>query len=629
MSRRFLSVTCLCLAILAMMALPACQPAQPTPPAEQSPAPPAAPQPAAEEPPAPQTLTDVKIPMRDGIELAADIYLPATDGPQWPTLLVRSTYGRAEGKAVSLAKSGYAVVVQDVRGLGGSQGIFGGFRDDGWGPDHVDGADTVQWIKSQPWCNGKIGTFGMSALGIVQSRMAPATQDVTCQVPEAAASNFYGGLSYEGGVMRKEMVEGWLGLFKEKGGLDVLATWKQHPTYDSFWGDFNADVKAADITAPALHIGAWHDIFLRGTINSFRTRQHDGGPGAKGNQKMVIKPTAHGDYLPDLPYKMKKNFQDVRITPLRNKFTDFWMKGVGEVDSIPAVQYYIMGDDTAPDAPGNEWRTADDWPPFVTAGRTFYATLEGALVPERPQSAPAKLTFVYNPANPFPTKGGANLTIPAGPYDQRDVNKGRNDLITFATAPLEAPVEATGRVVVRLYVSTDVPDTDFTAKLVDIYPEGDGREILVADSIQRLKFRHGFEKANPLPIGSIGLIEIDLWHISWAFHKGHKIGLQISSSNTPRFEINPNTGADFPGEETRIANNTVHMGKLHASCLILPQKGDAWDTDYDGIQDDEEVRLGTDPHQADSDKDGLIDGDEVLIFKTDPMKPDNLLNPGA
>ncbi len=560
--------------------------------------------------------------MRDGVELATDVYKPETGGPAWPVVLTRSTYGRGDDNMASkFTEKGYVAVFQDVRGLGDSGGKFDGFRSDGWGPDFFDAADTVKWIKEQPWCNGKIGTAGQSALGIVQTRMAPGVQGLACQFMEAAASDFYTTLSYEGGVFHKSTAEGWLGMFKDKGGLDVLKTWQSHPSKDDYWTWYDCSAKAADVTAPGLHVGGWFDLFLRGTLDAFMSRQHNGGEGAKGTQKLIIKPTAHGDFAGDLPYTLSSNFQEVKISANRNQFMDYYLKGAGDISTMPTVQYYTLGDDKDPSAPGNKWNTADDWPPFTTAGTAFYLTPAGGLVKERLENKNAELSFTYDPKNPFPTKGGNNLVIASGPYDQREVNKDRTDLLTFSTAALAEPLEVTGRVVVRLYVSSDAPDTDFTAKVVDICP--DGRELLVMDCIQRVKYRHGFEKAEPLPIGQTGMIEIDLASTSWAFNKGHRIGLQISSSNFPRFEINPNTGDDFPKEGAlREAKNTLHMGKLYPAALLLPTKADAADYDYDGISDAEEATLGTNPNVADTDRDDVTDGDEVNIFKTDPKQPE-------
>ena len=198
----------------------------------------------------------------------------------------------------------------------------------------------------------------------------------------------------------------------------------------------------------------------------------------------------------------------------------------------------------------------------------FYLAGPDRLARSIPAGDEGRAEFIYDPRDPCPTHGGANLALPSGPFDQRKVSS-RNDVLRFTTEPLAAPLEITGRVKVRLFVSSDAPDTDFTAKLVDVYP--DGREILLLDSIQRVKLRDSLETPELLPPGEVGELEIDLWSISIVFARGHRIGLQISGSNYPRFEKNPNTGADFPSDDSlQTARNRVHFGPGNPSSLVLP-----------------------------------------------------------
>ncbi|MCX5758127.1 MAG: CocE/NonD family hydrolase [Candidatus Hydrogenedentes bacterium] len=330
--------------------------------------------------------------------------------------------------------------------------------------------------------------------------------------------------------------------------------------------------RARHARAPAMHVGGWVDIFLQGTLDNSTTRQTHGGAGAKGNQKLIMRCAVHNG-RDDRDYKPNRNRGDFDVGQLERQFMDYWMKGEqnGIMDQ-PAVWYYTMGDDRDPNAPGNEWRTANAWPPFPTTETPFYLAPDGILMSE-PGADPGRLDYAFDPMKPLRTDGGANLFMPAGPYDQRKTNNGRKDLLKFATPPLAAPLEATGLISVKLFVSTDAPDTDFTAKLVDIFPPGDDREILILDSIQRLKYRNGFDKAAP-PLASpdeIVEVTIDLWSTSWIFNANHRIGVQISSSNYPRFEVNPNTGDDFPDKvKMRVSHNAVHIGKPHPSALILP-----------------------------------------------------------
>jgi len=513
--------------------------------------------------------------MTDGIRLSTDCYLPNTNGP-YPCILMRSTYGRKLGDPESWTKQGYALVVQDVRGRGESEGQDDGFYADGWRPGLRDGADTVAWLKSQPWCNGKIASHGGSALGITQALMAPATGDITCQYIDVAASSFYGQLSYQGGVFRKKMCEDWLTM---QGIPHVIDLWKSHPSYDEFWEYFDTEKVADRITAPALHVGGWQDIFAIGTIRSFVSRQTQGGEGARGQQRLIMKWSPHGpDVSPDFVWP--ENRFDVRVSHEVRRFFDYWLKGIdNRIMDEPCVQYYVVGDDRDLDAPGMEWRTADTWPPCPLQEKVFYLNERERLSLEKRQKKARSLSFLYDPADPFPTLGGANLVLPSGPFDQRKVDKNRKDFLRFDTESLKAPLEILGPLKVRLYVSTSCPDTDFTAKLVDIYPKGDEREILMTDNIQRVKYREGF--STPCPSldseDQVVLIEIDLWQLSWVVNKGHALGLRISSSNYPRFERNPNNGEDFPrqGIDFPVARNTVHMSEEHPSALFVsvPMEG--------------------------------------------------------
>lgn len=511
------------------------------------------------------TLT--MVPMGDGAKLATDVHRPKGDGP-WPTVLLRSTYGRLGKAADEWLKLGYAVVIQDVRGMGDSEGEAHVFYAEGWREGFTDGADTVAWVKAQPWCNGKIGTTGGSALAITQMLLAPSTHDVAIQFVEATPSNLYFDTAYHGGVLRKSLIEGWLTAIKQPHIIDV---YKSHPRYDGYWTYFDTLAKAGDITAPAVFVGGWYDIFQQGTIEGFLARQAKGGEGAKGKNFLVMKWSSHG---PDVEkdYTLNPNRFDVKIGDLRHQIFAHYLQGdENALGGIPAVRYYVMGADS-PGAPGNEWRSADTWPPYATKATEYYLHADGTLSADAPTSDGARLQYVYDPAKPVATNGGANLLLPSGAFDQRKNVEGRHDVLQFRTAPLDAPLEVTGRITVRLSISSSAPDTDFTAMLLDVYPEGDARELNIVDNIRRVKTRNGFAEAAPLLEGPDQIVEldIDLWSAAWIFDKGHRIGLNISSSNFPCFELNPNTGEDFPKDELRKAANTVHLGKDTPSVLVLP-----------------------------------------------------------
>jgi putative CocE/NonD family hydrolase len=427
---------------------------------------------------------------------------------------------------------------------------------------------------------------GNSALGISQILNAAAGGNIDCQLVHVAPCEFYGYVSYMGGVFLKNLVEGWT---TSTGIAHTIDLYKAHPTRDSFWSYYDARSRASQVTAPGLHLGGWFDVFQQGTIDNFTTRQHDGGQGARGNQKLVIGPWGHNrsSTIGELTFPRSAL---PTLQPIQEMFIEHWLEGTenGVMNEAP-VNYYTMGAVDEAGAPGNEWHAAGDWPPFPTVQRAYRAAAGNVLSSEAAAQDDDALTFTFDPSNPCPTRGGQNLMMAAGPMDQRPVST-RADVLRFATQPLPRPVELTGRVHARLYVSTDAPDTDFTAKFVDIYP--DGREMLMLDGIQRVKFRDSDVTPSPLPIGQIGVLEVDLWSISLIVNAGHRIGMQVSSSNYPRFEVNPNNGDDFPGAHPlRVAHNTLHTGAQYPSALYLPLR----DSDGDALPDYDEAAFGSDP----------------------------------
>lgn len=505
--------------------------------------------------------------MADGVRLATDVYLPFLGKPPYPTVLIRTPYDkngmRAAVAAVRL--QGYAVVVQDMRGRYASEGhhaiIFG---NDGLGGQHRDGHDTIRWVAKQAWSNGKIATWGGSALGIVQNMAAPdAPEALKGQVVIVAFSDYYHQAAYQGGVWRKELLEGWLRGTKME---DVnLPTFLEHSTYDDFWKGLNAETHADRVNAPGVFVGGWYDIFLQGTINSFTTIQERGGPQARGKCFLVIAPIAHGDFTD------KVNYPDARKAPLDvmapMNILAHWLKSErDDVRKLKPVHYYVMGDTDDKQAPGNVWRSADSWPPPAEV-RPHYLHADHSMGKSK-SATDGKLSYRYDPKDLVPTKGGQNLLLEKGPMDQRPVES-RPDVLVFTTEPLAEPLEVTGRITAKLHVSSDCPDTDFTVKLCDVYP--DGKSMLVTDGIRRASLRNGFEKREPLEPGKVVEVEVDLWSTSLIFNKGHRIRVAVSSSNSPRFEPNPNTGDPHPvNGKTRVATNTLHLSAQHPSRILLP-----------------------------------------------------------
>lgn len=495
------------------------------------------------------------VPMRDGVHLATDVRLPAGDGP-WPVVLLRTPYGR-KMKVGGLDE--YAIVTQDVRGRFDSEGHALAFFDDGWG-EHQDGLDTVKWILAQPWCNGKIGTSGGSALGITQNLLAGADPPgVLCQHILVAAGSIYHDAAYPGGAFCESLLAGWL---KEtKWPEDNLKLMLAHPFYDELWQqvDSIARIRERHVNIPAVHVGGWFDIFTQGTIDSFVSRSE-----VAPNQWLVMGPWPHGIkrevgelVFPPNAVEVPKPASDVKI------WFDFWLEAQDSgVRQIPRVQYYVMGACGEEGAPGNEWRTAEAWPIPATATE-FFLGPDNRLLPEA-SGAGGSLSYEYDPAKPVPTRGGGNLNLPAGPMDQRELEK-RSDVLVFSTPPLEQPVEVTGRVTVRLWASSSARDTLFTAKLCDVYP--DGRSMLLCDGALRAACRESLSNPAPLEPGKIYQFNIDLGSTSIIFNKGHRIRVDISSSNAPRFAVHPNVwGEGAP----QVAHQTIYCRGEHKSAVILP-----------------------------------------------------------
>jgi predicted acyl esterase len=511
--------------------------------------------------------------MRDGTRLATDVYLPAGTGP-WPVALMRTPYSKDLSFLGSpflglypsdLVRIGIAVVVQDTRGRFASQGEARLFVNEGWG-EHPDGADTVAWIRQQPWSSGRIASFGLSYMGITQYLLAGTGPEgiVGQHVVAAPISPYHSGV-YQNGVFRKAVVEGLVAFTGWP--AEALAQVRQHPSYDDFWREMDLSARIDRARWPMVHVGGWFDLFLHGTIDAFTQLQEKGGDGARGRQHLVIGPWTHAGLMERQAGELTfpKNAIFPPGAPDELQWLSFWLTGKPSIpEDEPAVRYYVMGDVTDPAAPGNVWRAAGAWPPPSQPLRLHF-TPEGGLAPEPPATATTR-SYDYDPANPVPTVGGQELLLPAGPRDQRSVEE-RPDVLLFSTPPLAEPVEVTGRITVRLTAATSARDTDFTAKLTDVYP--DGRSMLVTDGIVRARYRTSLSEATPVVPGERTAYAIDLGSTSLIFNRGHRIRVAISSSNAPRFEPNPNS---FPDQNAppAVARQTITLGGTEASHIVLP-----------------------------------------------------------
>ena len=363
---------------------------------------------------------------------------------------------------------------------------------------------------------------------------------------------------------------------KEAGkSIPYYQDWIDHPDYDVYWKRLAIDERYGDVTVPVLQIRGWYDFFTSGTFNNFiGVREKGSSELARTSQKAVIGPWVHP--ASTITHAGVVDFGKDSIVDLRSlelKWFDRWLKGMSNgIDSEPALRIFVMG--------VNQWRDENEWPLARTRFTPFYfhsggsansIVGDGKLSPQPPEDEPPD-RFAYDPAFPTPTHGGCNCCSPEyvswGAYDQRPVEF-RNDVLVFTSGPLEEDLEVTGPVTVRLYASSDARDTDFTAKLVDVHP--DGYAVNLCDGIIRGRYRESTSRQELLDPGTIYQFTIDLWPTSNVFLKGHRVRVDISSSNFPRFDRNPNTGNRFGKDaEMRIANQTVYHGAEHQSHIVLP-----------------------------------------------------------
>ena len=523
--------------------------------------------------------TDVMIPMRDGVKLAATIFKSPLGGP-FPTILVRTPYGRGEVDELQLLiLQGYAIVVQDLRGKGDSEGEDRVFQDDGWG-ELQDGYDTVEWIATQSWCNGKVATWGPSALGIVQGLMAVAKPPhLVCQVIGYAPCQGYGHAVYQNGVFRTALLDGWL---TKHGSGHMLPTFQEHPTYDAFWEQYNIAAHHSEINLPALFIGGFYDCFEQGTLDDFNGRQNNGAEGARGNQRLIIGPWTHTNeidedreqgaliYPPNSLYSVVSELDDTL------EWLNYWMKGENnDAMNGAAVTYYVMGDVDDENAPGNEWRESDIWPPESNEVH-FNLHGDGTLSTAAPSGAQPTSALGCDPANPIKTLGGMNLEIHSGPYDQTSIEVDPNVLV-FSTGPLAEPVEVIGRINAVIYAASNLTDNDITIRMTDVYP--DGRSMLVCDGIARASFRDSYTDPTPITPGEVYRYEVDLWSTSIIFNAGHEIRIIIANTNDPRFEMNSlYTQLGQNGVPSSI-ETVIHHSPEHTSYLALPVIGEVVSVD--------------------------------------------------
>jgi putative CocE/NonD family hydrolase len=554
---------------------------------------------------------NVAMKTRDGVTLHADIYRPAGDGPFY-VLLTRTPYDKSNNGDFGRmgALRGYMVVVQDVRGRYTSEGEWYPFKH-----EIEDGYDSVEWAATLPHSNGKIGMYSGSYVGATQVLAAISHPPHLAGIcPVVTASNYHENWTYQGGAFAQWFNESWTsGLAQDTAdrmikqdsnaliGDSVLPLtqypvfnikpiasgtqltrelapyfldWLAHPEYDGYWKQWSIEENYQNIQVPALTIAAWYDLFQAGSIRNYEgLKAHAGDDAARNGQHLVIAIGGHSGWsqkVGDVDFGPDAAFDENAIT--LDWYDYLFLGKQNEFSGNKPVRIFVMGE--------NEWRDEEAWP-LARAKQTSYflhsggkansATGDGSLSVRNPNREAAD-NYVYDPANPVPTVGGPLCCdpahLPGGPRNQKEV-EARSDVLVYSTPPLEQDTEVTGPITLDLFANSSAVDTDFTAKLVDVWPNGFAQNL--TEGILRARYRESTSAATPLEPGKVYEFQIDVWSTSNVFLKGHKIRLEVSSSNFPRFDRNLNTGKSAADSGTFVkATNTILHDSAHPSALILP-----------------------------------------------------------
>jgi putative CocE/NonD family hydrolase len=543
----------------------------------------------------------IKQRMRDGVKLSADIFRPDAKG-KFPVILTRTPYRTVEGfqdnqndEARFFAQHGYVYIIQDCRGKNDSEGVYRPFLDD----DRVDGYDTIVWAGKQSWSNGTVGTVGASYAAWNQWQAAtlkpPGLKAMVCTValPDPVLN-----VPYQNGALVLWMSE-WMALIEgrrntkttsvndarknfwhlplkttdeEFGRKDsrIWQEWVAHPSADSYWRSAFYQDKLDRVRLPVLHISGWYDDDIIGThINYLAMTDRSRDEETRESQKLIIGPWQHTvnarRKLGEVDFG-ESALVDLRETKLR--WFDHWLKGVDNgIDKEPLVDIFTTG--------RNSWNRTSRWPypdakPTVyylhSKGRANTQNGDGLLSTMKPASEPED-SYAYDPSDPAPNIDDDGNPA-EGPFDQRPVER-RDDVLVYSTPVLDKEVEVSGRITVSLFASTSARDTDFWAQVTDVYPSGFSMHL--TEGIIRGRYRKSLEKAELLRPGEVYEFSIDLWIISNAFQKGHRVRLDISSSSFPKYDRNPNTGNAF-GQDAKllVAKQRVFHDRTHPSSVTLP-----------------------------------------------------------
>jgi putative CocE/NonD family hydrolase len=565
----------------------------------------------AAEPLAVTVERSVTVKMRDGTVLRADIYRPKTDGT-FPVLLERTPYDKngSAGFGLKTAASGYVVIVQDVRGRYSSDGEWYPFKH-----ESDDGFDTIEWAASLPYSDGRVGMFGGSYVGATQMLAAIAQPPHLAGLcPIVTASNYHDGWTYQGGAFEQWFNESWTsglaqdtlnrsvrshtnalnGIWKlpldayplfdlPPTAADPVLThslapyfldWLAHPNYDEYWRRWSIEEHYSDLKVPMLTVAAWYDIFQGGSLRNYvGVKLYGGSDAARRGQRLLVTIGGHagsGRKIGDVDFGPSANFEENDVIV---SWYDHLFKNVANEFAGPQpVRIFVMG--------ANQWRNEDDWPLprarqkryfLHSGGKANSGNGDGTLSPAVP-GAELPDHYIYDPANPTPTVGGPLCCdsghLQPGPHDQRTV-EAREDVLVYSTPVLTEDMEVTGPVTAEVFASSSAVDTDFTAKLLDVGPDGFAQNL--TEGIIRARYRESRDKPAFLSPGQTYKFTLDLWSTSNLFRKGHRLRLEISSSNFPRFDRNLNTGEDAASAQKSVpATNTIFHDAKHPSALILP-----------------------------------------------------------
>jgi len=545
---------------------------------------------------------NVMVPMRDGVRLATDLYFPADAAAPFSTIMIRTPYGKTReypygGIVPMLVEAGFAVAYQDTRGRAESEGEYTVRFS-----DREDGYDAVSWLIEQPWSNQKVATFGCSYRGETQIVLAAERHPNHIAAIPGAPSAAYdlGGrpwTSFDGGAFELAQTAGW---FMPGGTRNRLELYRTLPTLDivqksgasgTDYEDYVSNtpdseyfrsldfVRGSDrFDIPAIYIDSWYDFGVAETLKLFnQMRENAVSQEARDNQYVIITPSTHCAWS-RARVPMRAGARDVGDWQL--DFNDMYLrwyrhwldKADNGITDMPRVQYYLMG--------ANEWRSSETWPVEGTTFEKFYLhsggganslSGDGSLTMAAPGEEPAD-QLVYDPDDPVPSLGGqaccTGMNTGAGAYDQREI-EAREDVLVYTSEVLAEGLEVTGPLEAVLYVSSDAPDTDFTVKLVDVFPDGTAYNI--QEAAFRMRYREGLTSAVLMQPGEVYEIRLDLHATSNYFGPQHRIRIEVSSSNFPRWSRNLNTGGNnFDETEWRVARNTVLHSRRYPSHVVLP-----------------------------------------------------------